>query len=148
MILDTLTNAGRYSALHPLFVEAFDALRREDLRSLAPGRHPVLGDRLSLVIARGEGVRGEQGRLEAHRRYIDIQYVIGGKDTVGWKHAPDCSRVDQPYDDGKDVEFYHDRPVLWTPVMPGMFTIFFPEDAHAPMVGEGIIHKAIVKVAI
>jgi YhcH/YjgK/YiaL family protein len=148
MILDTLSNAGRYTALHGLFVEAFDTLRRKDLDSLAPGRHPVLDDRMYLVIARSQGLHAEEGRLEAHRRYIDIQYVIGGKDTIGWKHTSDCSRVDQAYDTVKDIEFYHDRPVLWTPVMPGMFTIFFPEDAHAPMVGEGIIHKAVMKVAI
>jgi biofilm protein TabA len=148
MIFDTLNSASRYTPLHPLFAEGFDALRRVDLATLGTGRHELRGDRLFLVISRSDGVHAEQGRLEAHRKYIDIQYTIGGKDTIGWRHAADCVRVDVPYDAAKDVEFYHDRPVAWVPVMPGMFTIFFPEDAHAPMVGEGIIHKAVVKIAL
>jgi YhcH/YjgK/YiaL family protein len=51
------------------------------------------------------------------------------------------------YDPGRDIEFFTDRPDVWIPVKPGQFVVFFPEDAHAPLVGAGEIHKIVVKVA-
>ncbi|RPH92172.1 MAG: DUF386 domain-containing protein, partial [Calditrichaeota bacterium] len=87
-------------------------------------------------------------RLEAHRKYIDIQYIISGADEMGWKAVKECQNIDAAYDEGKDIEFYRDVPMLWKTVPAGSFAIFFPNDAHAPMVGQGEIHKAVVKVLI
>ena len=52
------------------------------------------------------------------------------------------------YDAGKDVEFYEAKPSLWIPVPSGIFTVFFPEDAHAPMAGTEAMLKMVVKVAV
>lgn len=148
MVYDRIENSRRYEALHELFGRAFGVLRRPDIASLPPGRHEIDGDRMYLVIVRKEGTGREQAVLEAHRRYIDIQFAVVGTDTIGWKPSRDCAAVSQPYDESKDIMFFSDAPVAWTPVAPGMFTIFFPDDAHAPMVGDGILHKAVVKVAL
>jgi YhcH/YjgK/YiaL family protein len=148
MVYDRIENSRRYESLHELFARAFGVLRRPDIGALPPGRHEIDGDRMYLVIVRKEGTGKEQAVLEAHRRYIDIQFAVGGTDTIGWKPLRDCSAITQPYDEAKDIMFYGDAPAAWTPVAPGMFTIFFPDDAHAPMVGNGILHKAVVKVSV
>ena len=148
MVYDRIENARRYETLHELFAQAFAVLRRPDLADLPAGRHELHGDSIYLVIVRKEGTGREKAVLETHRRYIDIQFSIRGTDAIGWKPAGDCALVTQPYDASKDIAFYGDAPVAWTPVAPGMFTIFFPDDAHAPMVGDGILHKAVVKVAV
>ena len=148
MVYDRIENSRRYESLHELFGRAFGVLRRADLAALPPGRHEIDGDRMYLVIVQKEGTGKEQAVLEAHRRYIDIQFAVGGTDTIGWKPSRDCRAVSEPYDESKDIMFFSDPPVAWTPVAQGMFTIFFPDDAHAPMVGSGMLHKAVVKVAV
>ncbi|HUI65326.1 MAG TPA: YhcH/YjgK/YiaL family protein [Bacteroidota bacterium] len=148
MVLDQLDHADLYSALHPRFARAFETLRGSGIGALEPGRHDIDGDRLYLVIAQGEGLTPEKAVLEAHRAYIDIQFVIQGRDMIGWKPARDCSAITQPYDSAKDVELYGDRPVCWSPVGGGTFTVYFPGDAHAPMGGVGQLRRAIVKVKV
>ena len=96
----------------------------------------------------GQGRGAEQALLEFHRRYIDIQFVVAGIDLIGWLPTPSCQRVSTPYDEAKDVGFFYDRPATWLSVAAGQFALFFPEDAHAPLAGQGAVHKAVVKVAV
>jgi YhcH/YjgK/YiaL family protein len=147
MILDRLEQADRYLDLQPGFAAAFAFLRRPDLAQLAVGRYDIDGDRVYALVQRAAGRQPEAGRLEAHRRYIDIQFVIAGADTMGWRSTPTCRQVDAAYDPAKDAELYADTPDAWLAVGPGSFAIFFPEDAHLPLIGEGDIHKVVVKVA-
>lgn len=148
MIVDYLQNADRYSSLHAAFAGGFAFLRRADSAELPDGRHDIDGERLFAVISRIEGRGREKSLLEAHRRYIDIQFVIGGKDNIGWMPIADCQRVASPYDATKDFEFFFDRPATWLEVPAGAFGIFYPEDAHAPLATSGPIHKVVVKVAV
>ena len=148
MTVDQLGLAEKYAGLHPAFRKAFEFLRRDSLKDLAPGRHDIDGDRMYCMISKGPGKKRTEARLEAHRKYIDIQYVIAGTDEMGWKPAASCGIPDGDYDEKKDVIFYRDKPRKWARVPAGSFAIFFPRDAHAPMVGDGEIHKAVIKVAV
>ena len=148
MILDTLANSARYTGMHAAFARAFEFLATTDLGSLAPGRHEIDGDRLYVSIDHKDG-RGEEGaRLEAHRRYIDIQFTIDGDERIGWMPLARCKAPDGPFDEKKDVVLFADRPTTWVAVPPGSFTIFFPHDAHAPLAGLGPMKKAIMKIAV
>jgi biofilm protein TabA len=148
VILDTLAHAARYAGLHAGFARAFEFLATTDLAALAPGRHDLDGDRMYVSVDHKDG-RGEDGaRLEAHRRYIDIQYTIDGDELIGWMPLARCASADGAFDETKDVGFFADRPSTWVSVPPGSFTIFFPHDAHAPLGGQGRLKKAIVKIAV
>lgn len=148
MIIDSLKNADRYASLHPRFAAAFEFLRREDLATLAPGRYPVQGDDLFVIIEKAPGRARAEAKLERHRKYIDIQFVISGSDEMGWKPAGLCVGAIASYSSEKDIQFFNDPADAWITTPPGSFCIFFPEDAHAPLVSDGEIHKAIVKVAV
>ncbi len=148
MIVDQLTHAERYFGQYPRFAKAFQFLRQRALVELAPGKHAVDGDRIYCLISKGPGRKRAEAKLEAHRRYIDIQYIIQGADEMGWKPTADCKLVDQPYDADKDITFFKDPPQQWTIVSAGSFAIFYPRDAHAPLVSSGEIHKAVMKVAV
>ncbi len=147
MIIDSLDKAARYRGLHPLFGRAFAFLRRTDLENLPDGRHKIAGRQIYAVAARTGGRGRTQARLESHRRYIDIQFVIAGRDTMGWSPLEECRAATHGYDLKKDIAFYTNRPRLWRAVKAGQFAIFFPEDAHAPLAGSGSVHKVVVKVA-
>jgi YhcH/YjgK/YiaL family protein len=148
MIADTLAQSARYVALHPAFGRAFEFLARTDLLSLAPGRHALDGDRVYVSLDHKDG-RGRDGaRFEAHRRYIDIQLTLEGDEEIGWMPLAGCRLPAGPYDPEKDIVFFSDRPDTWIRVPAGCFAIFFPEDAHAPLAGLGLLKKAIVKIAL
>jgi len=87
-------------------------------------------------------------RLETHRQYIDIQYVIAGVEEMGWKSRTQCHERYGSYDAEKDIEFFSDRPDTYVTVQSGELVIFFPDDAHAPLIGTGEVHKVVVKVPL
>ena len=148
MVLDTLANADRYTVLHPAFARAFALLRNTDLDSLASGRHDVDGEDMFVILGRNDG-RGRDGaRLEAHRRYIDVQYTIHGDEEIGWSPLSACAAPAGAFDAARDILFFDDVPSSWLSVPRGSFAIFFPEDAHAPLGGRGALTKAVVKIAV
>jgi biofilm protein TabA len=152
VILDTLDQSGRYVMLHPGFARAFAFLASADWTALSPGaasvRHVLDGERMYVSIDEKQG-RGRDGaRLEAHRRHIDIQLTIAGGEEIGWRPLAGCRQPAGPFDEGRDIVFFDDRPDTWLSVPPGTFAIFFPDDAHAPLAGRGALKKAIVKIAV
>jgi YhcH/YjgK/YiaL family protein len=148
MILDTLSRAGRYAGLHRRFERAFRFLAETDLESLPAGRSDIDGDEMFVILDRKDG-RGRDGsRLEAHRRYIDIQYTVRGHEEIGWAPLAQCVDPDAGFDSEKDIIFFRDPPSAWLRVPPGTLAIFFPDDAHAPLAGSGALTKAIVKIAV
>ena len=148
MVLDRLENAARYEALHPGCAAAFAFLRTAAAQPFQPGRIELDGARL-YAIGDAQPGRGRAGaRLEVHRQYIDIQLVISGAEEMGWRAAAACSAPGTAYDAAKDIAFFDDAAESWFVVPPGSFAIFFPEDAHAPLAGQGPLWKVIAKVAV
>jgi len=148
MILDTLVQVGRYRCFGERFVKAIDFLEGTDLAGLADGRHDIAGDEVFAIAMRDKGRTREEGQLEIHRDYIDIQVVLSGTDEMGWKPLAMCRDEAGPYDADKDLGFYTDEPDAWVPVLPGQVAIFFPEDAHLPMISDGDLHKIVVKIKV
>jgi biofilm protein TabA len=148
MIFSTPSQSGRYAALHPLFQRTFDYIRNSDLHALAPGSYPIVGDDLFVIVEHVPGRSRAEAHLECHRKYIDIQLVLKGVDEMGWKPLSECHEPVDDYSAERDIRFFRDAPASWIATPPGAFCIFFPEDAHAPLVGEGIIRKAVFKIAV
>lgn len=148
MILDALTRSDRYLALHPLFARAFEFLRTPNLQALPPGHHIVQDDAIFAIVEACAGRTRAQAKLECHRRYIDIQLVLEGVDEMGWKPLHECVDPAMDYDDARDIRFFNDAPASWIATPAGAFCIFFPEDAHAPLVSAGMIRKVVVKIAV
>lgn len=148
MILCPLSEFQRYRGLHPAFpaVEAF--LARPDLDALPEGRLELEGDALYVSSAPQARTR-PAAPLEAHRAYLDVQVVLAGTDTMGWAPLGACGEPSGPYDPIKDIVFFAGEPQQRIPVLPGQLAIFFPEDAHAPLLGEGSpVRKLVVKVRL
>ncbi len=148
MILDTLAGSGRHLALHPRFARAFAFLHETDLLALAPGRHAVQGEDIFAIIEHCAGRTRAEARLESHRRHIDIQLVLEGVDEMGWKPLAECVKPIGDFDAARDIRFYDDAPSSWVATPAGAYCIFFPDDAHAPLVSGGMIRKVVMKVAV
>jgi biofilm protein TabA len=148
MILDVLENAHRYLALHKEFAKAFDFLLRQDLKELPVGKYEIDGDRVYAMVSKILGRRKEDALLETHEKYIDIQLVLAGTDDMGWKPKSLCKKPAGKYDQKNDEQIFMDEPDAWLSTKSGAFVIFFPEDAHMPLISSGQLHKVVVKVAV
>ena len=71
-----------------------------------------------------------------------------GVEIIGWKPGSELQEESAPYNEEKDIAFYIDQPTAYTRIYPGQFAIYFPEDGHAPGIGQGNIRKVIVKVQV
>lgn len=148
MILDDLSRAEQYYSVHTRFEKAFDFLKNTDLEQLKPGKVAIEGEEIFAIIVNESGVPmlDSIAQFECHETFIDIQYVFGGEETVGWKSRTTCLEPRGLYDTEKDVLFYEDAPDFFFKLTPGYFGIYFPDDVHAPMIGEGNIRKVVIKV--
>jgi biofilm protein TabA len=148
MILDDLTNAARYAPLHPGFRAGFEFLARRDLIDLASGKYELDGERVFALINRDHGRGRANSPMEAHRKYIDIQFLVEGSEEIGWRPTVECGQPVEPYDASRDIMFFSDSPHAWIELPLGKFMIFYPEDAHAPLASNGANVKAVIKVAV
>ena len=148
MILDSIKNAELYYSLSPSIKKAFDWLANTDIKSLSTGRHDIDGDNLFVNVMDVELKPRHEAALEVHNRYVDIQIMCGGKEEYGWAERCNCHAPREEFNNEKDVQFFTDIPQCFYTVAKGQFSILFPEDGHAPMLGEGHVKKCIFKVAL
>lgn len=148
MILDRLECLRRYAPLHPGIAATAAYIERINLHQLPLGKHELDAPRLYVIRDLSTGKGRDAARLEAHRKYIDIQIALDRPEVIGYSTTADCRQVSGSYDDGRDIEFYADSPQTWLTVAPGSFALFFPADAHAPVAIDGQIHKAIFKLLV
>ena len=148
MIVDTLQNAPKYFPVHPLFPKAFEYIRETDLQNIESGSYVIAGDDLKAIvsISKGKTIAESKTKFECHDQYIDIQVCVRGVETLGWKPREKCSIPSGGYNEEKDVRYFKDEPDMYFQLTDRQFAIFFPDDVHAPMIGEDEIKKLVIKV--
>jgi biofilm protein TabA len=151
MIIERLANSAGIADLPPRVKQALDYLRRTDLTSLAIGRHDLDDGRLFALVQDYTTRAADQCVWEAHRKYIDVQYVVRGVERMGCAKIA-LSRELQPYDPARDVVLFEPGSDYVT-VAAGMFAIFWPEDVHSPGVAVDdtapvAVRKIVIKVAV
>ena len=148
MIIDTIENASLYRGAHPVLDAALSMLEERARAPFVEGRTAISGTDLSLIASNARGKEPGDARLEAHRRYIDLHLLLEGEEAIGWKPTEECALTVTPYDAERDIMFFGDRPLVWLPLAPGSFAVFYPGDAHAPMVSDGVVRKLVFKIAL
>ena len=148
MILDSLTNSDKYINLHPRFAKAFEFIKSKNLGSLEVGKYPIDGPELHASVSEKEGYTREEAKFEAHNRWLDIQVCPAGKEQIGWSALERVATPKGEYNAEKDVTFFSDKPDTYFTLQAGQFAIFYPEDVHAPQIGQGPIKKLVVKVKL
>ena len=151
MIFERLENHRRYQ-LGPAWLEAF-AFLESATPQLAEGKHLLRGDDLFAIVMDYQTLPPEQAELEAHRRYLDIQLLLAGREGVECHFVPDL-QVLKSYDPATDAELYRipAAPAASFILTPGTFLAFFPHDAHQPCLRLGHtpepVRKVVIKVAV
>lgn len=147
MILTTVSEFSRYFQVNEQFQKVAEYLKNCKAESLEPGKFTV--DDLKVAIYEKIGINAKDAKAEAHDKAIDIQFCVSGTEGFGWKPRKDCQNPLGAYNPEKDIIFYQDQPDTYFELNAGQIAIFFPEDVHAPLIGEGNkIKKMVVKVKI
>jgi YhcH/YjgK/YiaL family protein len=154
MIIGHLSNIRQEVLLYPRGLqEGFQFLLETDLSSLPLGRHEIKGGSLYAMVLEYETQPKAERRPEAHRKYIDIQYICSGREMIGSGPVTTASEVDEDCLEARDVIFYKGLAAETEVVLtPGMFAVYFPWDAHRPNCNAGEarskMRKVVVKVAM
>ena len=151
MIVDKIENAHLYGSISKRLAKGFKLLK-DGLEAKESGRYDVDGGGLYYMIQRYETKPVEEGRVESHRKYIDIQFIAEGEEMIGYMPI-DTLKVEIPFDAETDVAFYKPRveDMMKVRLKAGMFCVLFPDDAHMScrqLNGASDVTKIMVKVKI
>ena len=132
MIVDKIENAHLYANLSDRIAKALEILKDKSLAEKKDGRYDVDGEKLYYIVQRYKTHPIGQGKLEAHKKYIDIQFVAEGEELLVFAFLENLE-IAEPYTEAKDAAFYKIPDKISTVRLgPGMFCILFPQDAHIP----------------
>lgn len=150
MIITTLDSLSMYEQLIPHVDEIAGLISEMDrtFEDLPGGRVDLGREDMFAVLVSTDLDGSVSPVLEAHRTFLDIQYVRTGREVIGWKPLADhCSA--KGYDADSDVELFDDLAcdTLFS-LQKGQLAILYPHDLHAPMSGTGRVEKVILKIRL
>jgi len=148
MIIDQLSNASFYYPLGSRIAVALRYLQETDFSALTVGKYEIDGSRVFALLQESMSKPLALGFWEAHRRYLDIHCVLSGAETIGFAHINGLNGG--PYDEAKDFQVLQGEGAFCT-VLPGMFVLLMPDDAHMPCIAvtdPAPLRKVVMKVEV
>lgn len=149
MIFDQLKNSKNYYTLGENFTRAFEYLSSTDFTSLEPGKYEIEGENIFAIVQEYDTKPATAGKWEAHKKYADIQFIVFGKEKIGYSNFQKMI-VTQDYNNEKDVMYLKGEGNFLT-AESGYFALFFPTDIHMPCIALNIsttVRKVVVKVKV
>lgn len=145
--------ASGFSRYPEAIREALYYLCRQDFKSMADGRYSIHGDDSFAILQRYDTRVPGSGKPEAHRQYVDIQYIVEGREELGWCPMSPELEVCTPYDDDKDIVFFEKLiPAGGITLEAGSFAVLYPTDVHRPCgsLGDELasVTKVVVKISV
>jgi YhcH/YjgK/YiaL family protein len=150
VIYGNLENLGDITIYPAPIQKAIKYLMDTDLANIEAGVYEIQGRDMYAQIMDIETAFREYKKPEVHRKYIDVQYLVSGKEKIGF--AVDTFRNTEidAYSEEKDILFYEEcegeSELL---MLPGNFAVFFPNIVHRPGCSygeEAKIRKVVIKI--
>lgn len=129
---------------------AFEFLSSVELKTIEEGKYELMGEDVFAMVSEYETKNQENARLEAHKKYADIQFIIAGEELIGVTDLINTV-ITIHYNEEKDVCFLDSPDVIYHKANQDNFFIFLPEDAHRPCVKvdeKQKVKKVVIKVCI
>jgi len=147
VIIDKIKNYRQYSGLGSNILSALEYITKTDFAEIENGRHDI-DDDMYLLLSDYETRNIAECKTEAHRKYIDVQFIIKGQELVGYASLGNQSTITD-YDEKNDYILYN-GDLSFINFHEGMFAIFYPDDLHMPGVGDNNspIRKAVLKIKL
>lgn len=140
--------AKQYHSNKAAWDKAFLFLKNTDFSRLRAGKYPIDDETVYATISEGPPREISNSKFESHLNYVDIHYVIKGKEQIGIVPVAGA-KINQDYSATKDIAFYTSDAGKFYVLEPGMFFIATPKDAHNPsnkVDSFDTVKKVVVKV--
>ncbi|MEE9307759.1 MAG: YhcH/YjgK/YiaL family protein [Spirochaetia bacterium] len=150
MILDILANRGRYGGISPGIGRALDYLSNTDFTALEDGKQSIDEDGIYALVMTYSTEPESERSFEAHRKHIDVQYILQAQEIIFWAPTDELSPVGD-YSQETDIVFLSGDARARLQLTSGSFAVFYPEDAHKPNCawnGPQQVRKVVVKVPV
>lgn len=150
MIVDRIERSETYNGLVPNWKEAFAFAL--SLKDQPAGRYECTtlpAGQVFALVQEGMTKPYKEGALEAHRRYMDVQIMLEGGETVYYTDIEGLEAT-VPYKEEADIVFYG-KGGQPAEIQAGMFYAVMPHDAHMPCIhldGEGRFRKIVLKIRV
>ena len=152
MILDLLKNAKKYAGIHPGVDRALEEMKRFTPDNYGDGRVEVDGDNVFLLLNNYETHPKSESMAEAHRKYIDVMYMVEGSETIYVKNVEKLRCITEEYTEENEALIAKtDDDATAVRLETGYFVVLFPQDAHSPACdadGKQTVKKIIGKVRV
>ena len=139
---------NQYQKRPDLWSLVFDFLK-ENLVSKPIGTYVLKENELKAIVSEYETKTPEVAKWESHRKYIDLQYVISGKETMGLLPF-DKAVFQEEYQPDKDLIFFGEQEGTFFTATPESYYLFFPKDVHRPGLRINrpeMVKKLVIKIA-
>ena len=148
MIFDKIENSVLYENINPLLKKAFMYIKQTDFSKLAHGKYVIEEDNLFAIVQEYETKNDADAKLEAHKKYIDLQYIISGEELIGT--IPLINQMpSKEYDIDNDYTLYD--TCSFVKITQTQFAVLFPEDLHKPGIKINVpskVKKVVMKVKV
>ena len=145
MVYDKIDNIETYKGLSEDIYEGLKFLKNAS-PDLACGVHEI-NPRVKAIVSEYETKAVNENGYEAHRKFIDIQYLLNGEEKNCCLPIEKL-RETKAYKEEVDAAFYKaDAPAQELVLGDGYFAIYWPQDGHMPClnaVGEGNVKKIVL----
>ena len=146
MIIDKLSNSSLYEFKNERLKKAIQFLKSTDLDSLTDCRSEIDDDNIYVIKSTYKTKSKHEAYPEAHRKYIDVQYILSGAEEIGY--APlNSQKLHKEYDEENDYGLY-DAECSYITFSKGMFAILFPEDLHKPGIINDTNSENVTKIVV
>lgn len=152
MIFDKAENMALYYETEPMLKKCADFIKKIEEEKLPDGTYEIDGKR---VFANIQSYRTkpltDDCRFEAHKKYIDIQYIVSGIEKIRWAKLDTLKEVEEHYSEGQDIAFYTGEAKFDFVLTKGTFLMLYPQDAHMPGLSDEKdvnARKIVFKIAV
>ena len=151
MVYDKLDKIALYRNLSPNIALGLDFLKQMK-PDTAVGTYQI-NQRVKAIVSEYETKSVNEYGYEAHRKNIDIQYLLSGEERIACLPIERLKET-KPYNEEKDAVFYTTNSIIQPSniiLLPGYFAIFYPQDGHMPQlyVDKPMkVKKVVVKVEV
>jgi len=149
MIIDKLSNSQLYSTLGERINKVFAYLKQTDFSNMEIGKYEIDRDNIFALVNEYNTKDESEGKLEAHKKYIDVQFVAKGRELMGYAPLENQKNINE-YNEQNDIIFFEGEK-SFIKVEEGMFAIFFPNDLHMPGINvekSEFVKKIVIKVKV
>ncbi|MDR3430532.1 MAG: YhcH/YjgK/YiaL family protein [Rouxiella aceris] len=138
------------NAFHPIINKGIEFITQTDFSTLSPGKYDIIPEKMFCLYQEMTTLPAEEMRAESHFKFIDIQFLLQGEETIGVARGAADHQVVEDRAEKHDIVFYQQtQNESLIHLVPGMFAVFFPQDLHRPCChthGESFIRKAVIKI--